>query len=124
MSDKSPHTDRIQKQFTRQAKAYADTAQARDMKSMSRVVGLTKIDHSSTTLDVACGPGRLTMALAQCAADATGIDATAALLNIARSEANVLGLENIEFLEGTALSLPFDSQSFDLVSCRAAFHHF
>jgi SAM-dependent methyltransferase len=64
------------------------------------------------------------MALAQRAADATGIDATAALLNIARSEANVLGLENIEFLEGTALSLPFERQSFDLVSCRAAFHHF
>ena len=124
VSDKNPHTDRIQKQFTRQAKAYADTAQARDIKSMNRVVELTKIDHSSTTLDVACGPGRLTMALAQCAADATGIDATAALLNIARSEANILGLENIEFIEGTALSLPFDSQSFDLVSCRAAFHHF
>lgn len=124
MLDNTTHTDRIQKQFTRQAKAYANTAQAKDIKSMHRVVGLTKVDHSSTALDVACGPGRLTMALAQCAANATGIDATAALLNIARSEADDLDLENIKFLEGTALSLPFDSDSFDLVSCRAAFHHF
>lgn len=124
MTDHDAHTDHIQAQFTRQAQAYADTKQARDLASMARLVGLTAVGPNSITLDVACGPGRFTMAFAKRASHATGFDATEALLQIARSESAELGIENIEFRQGSALELPFSEGAFDAVSCRAAFHHF
>jgi ubiquinone/menaquinone biosynthesis C-methylase UbiE len=124
MPDHDTHTDHIQAQFTRQAQAYANTEQARDLGSMASLVGLTNVDQNSITLDVACGPGRFTMAFAKCTKHAIGFDATEALLGIARSESAELGIENIEFRQGSALELPFSEGAFDVVSCRAAFHHF
>jgi SAM-dependent methyltransferase len=43
---------------------------------------------------------------------------------MARAEAEHRGLGNVEFRAGDAEELPFPDGSFDLVSCRAAFHHF
>jgi len=118
------HTEKVQRQFSRQASAYAQTKQARDVRAMAGLVKLTQADASSVTLDVACGPGRLTAAFAQQVAQAHGIDATENLLAIARSETREMGLTNIEFTHGSALDMPYPAASFDTVSCRAAFHHF
>jgi len=118
------NVDNIRKQFTRQAQAYADTEQAKDERSMAGLVewlGATAQDHS---LDVACGPGVLTRAFAQVCKTATGCDVTEALLEIAREEAAGRGLSNITFCQGNASDLPFEDDHFDIVSCRAAYHHF
>ena len=124
MSSFDPHTKQIQKQFNRQAKDYAQTNQAKDVHAMAGLVRLTKTNKSSQTLDVACGPGRLTMAFANHAKQATGLDVTENLLSIGRAEAAKLEINNIAFTYGSALDIPFDNETFDTVSCRAAFHHF
>lgn len=124
MKSLDSHTQKIQKQFNRQASEYAQTNQAKDVRAMDGLVRLTKTDHSSQTLDVACGPGRLTMAFARQAKSATGLDVTENLLDIGRTEAKKLGLDNIKFTFGSALDMPFKNNNFDTVSCRAAFHHF
>jgi ubiquinone/menaquinone biosynthesis C-methylase UbiE len=124
MSSYDSHTKNIQKQFNRQAEEYAQTKQAKDVRAMAGLVRLTKTNASSLTLDVACGPGRLTMAFANHAKQATGLDVTENLLNIARAEAAKLAIPNIVFAQGSALDIPFDNGTFDTVSCRAAFHHF
>lgn len=118
------HTEKVQKQFNRQAGAYAQTKQARDVRAMAGLVKLTRADASSRTLDVACGPGRLTAAFAQRVEQASGLDATENLLAIARQETLEMGITNIEFTHGSALDMPYPDASFDVVSCRAAFHHF
>lgn len=124
MSSFDPHTKQIQKQFNRQAKDYAQTNQAKDVRAMAGLVRLTKTSKASQTLDVACGPGRLTMAFANHAKQATGLDVTENLLSIGRAEAAKLEIDNITFTYGSALEIPFDNETFDTVSCRAAFHHF
>src|SRR5262249_34512622 len=45
-------------------------------------------------------------------------------LAMARAVAEERGQHNVEFRAGNAEQLPFGDSSFDLVSCRAAFHHF
>ena len=45
----------------------------------------------------------------------TGIDMTPEMLAKARASAAEMGAENVEFVEGEAESLPFPSQSFDVV---------
>ena len=124
MKSLDSHTKNIQKQFNRQANQYAQTKQAKDVQAMAGLVRLTKTDRNSLTLDVACGPGRLTMAFAGHAKQATGLDVTENLLDIGRTEAQKLGIDNIQFTYGSALDIPFENETFDTVSCRAAFHHF
>jgi ubiquinone/menaquinone biosynthesis C-methylase UbiE len=75
-------------------------------------------------LDVACGPGFLTLAFAQHAAEAVGVDATGTWLPRAQAEAERRGIGNVSFVEGTAEQLLFDDDCFDITACRAACHHF
>lgn len=119
-----PHVDRIRAQFTRQADVYARMRQTTDQKGLDGLVKLSGAAPGQRVLDVACGPGFLTMTFAARTAHATGFDATDAFLALARAEAERRGLANIEFRSGDAESLPFADASFDVVSCRAAYHHF
>jgi ubiquinone/menaquinone biosynthesis C-methylase UbiE len=116
--------DDIRTQFTRQADAYAASAQARDEASHTMMVEMCRPEAEGRVLDVACGPGFLTMAFARRCATAVGLDATDAMLSMARAEAVKRGVDNVRFEKGAATALPFAPASFDIVACRAAFHHF
>lgn len=120
----SDHVEQIRSQFTRQAQAYADTAQAKDDDAHSKLVALLAPDSNARVLDVACGPGFLTLAFAARCADVVGIDATDALLDIARTHARERRVTNVRFDAGDATQLPYADGAFDAVVCRAAFHHF
>ncbi|HEY8517069.1 MAG TPA: methyltransferase domain-containing protein [Candidatus Binatia bacterium] len=118
------NVDTVRAQFTRQAEIYARMRQTTDQKGLDGLVALSGAKPGDRALDVACGPGFLTMTLATRAAHATGFDATDAMLALARAEAARRGIANVEFRSGDAEALPFPDASFDVVCCRAAFHHF
>jgi ubiquinone/menaquinone biosynthesis C-methylase UbiE len=115
---------RIQAQFTRTADVYARMRQTADERSLDALVAIAAAPETARALDVACGPGFLTLALAKRCAEATGFDATDAFLALARAEAEQRGLRNVRFEQGDAEALPYPDGAFDLVTCRAAFHHF
>ena len=76
-----------------------------------RAARTTSLRPGGSALDVACGSGRLTAVLAGIAGPqgrAVGLDFSPQMLEIARRDH-----PGIEFLEGDALSLPFDDASFD-----------
>ena len=123
MSDSQPHLQKIRDQFTRQADAYIRMKQTTDEEALGRAVALTGVQPEHRVLDVACGPGFLTMVFAQRCAEAIGFDATTVFLSHAREEAARRGLQNIQFRKGDAEHLPFTNATFDVVACRAAFHH-
>ena len=52
------------------------------------------------------------------------LDATDAMLEVGRHEAESSGLKNMVFVRGYAEELPFLDESFDIVFSRLAFHHF
>ncbi len=124
MSDADRHTRRIEQQFTRQADAYCDMEQTKDQASLDLLVTLSGVDESARVLDVACGPGFLTMTFGAKCAEATGVDATPAFVEAANAEAMRRRLANTTFREGRADRLELPDDEFDLVTCRAAFHHF
>jgi demethylmenaquinone methyltransferase / 2-methoxy-6-polyprenyl-1,4-benzoquinol methylase len=67
-------------------------------------------------LDVACGTGDLSLVLARAGAGAVvGLDFCRPMLEIARCKAEADGQE-IPFVEGDALRLPFEDESFDVVT--------
>jgi len=118
------HIARVREQFTRQAEAYAGMQQTRDEASMRGLVALSGARAASRVLDVACGPGFLTLAFAGACAVARGIDATPAFVARARSLARERGVENVSFALGDVNALPEPDAAWDVVTCRAAFHHF
>ncbi|MDA1191289.1 MAG: class I SAM-dependent methyltransferase, partial [Candidatus Poribacteria bacterium] len=69
----------------------------------------------SAVLDVACGTGNTSLAMARRDADVTGLDFQPALIEHARQRVKLEGF-GIEFHEGDAQALPFEDDSFDAVS--------
>jgi ubiquinone/menaquinone biosynthesis C-methylase UbiE len=76
-------------------------------------------------LDVGCGPGSITLGLAQTVSpgSVTGIDHDAAHIEAARARAAEQGISNVSFQEGDALSLSFEDGTFDAVFENNMFIH-
>jgi demethylmenaquinone methyltransferase/2-methoxy-6-polyprenyl-1,4-benzoquinol methylase len=84
-----------------------------------RVVRLAQIKPGDRALDLCCGTGDITFALARSGADATGLDFSAQMLEVAaqRQSANLkLKTRNLKFIQGDAQQLPFPENSFDVVT--------
>ncbi|OGP81383.1 MAG: hypothetical protein A2Y95_05830 [Deltaproteobacteria bacterium RBG_13_65_10] len=118
------HTDIIREQFDRQAEAYSEMAVVRDERIIEFLIGISGVRPTDKVLDVACGPGFLTMAFAERTARAVGVDITGKFLAAAKSEAARQGLANVAFLLGDVENLHFGPATFDLALCKFAFHHF
>ena len=123
MSHENLPLERVREQFTRQADAYARMQQACDEVAFRKLVDFADATPAQTVLDVACGPGFLTMVFAAHCATVTGFDATDRFLMLARAESERRGLHNVCFDSGDAELLPYADHQFDLTVCRAAFHH-
>ena len=82
------------------------------------------LSSDAAALDIATGTGEFARALSPHVATVVGLDATDAMLEQGRKFVAEAGLENIEFQNGIVQALPFEDESFDIVSSRYAFHHF
>lgn len=118
------HSDQILDQFTRQAARFSQSPTARSEDILERILRLAHPAPSDAFLDVACGPGLLACAFAARVRHATGIDLTPAMLDLARRNQQEQRLENLSWFQGDVTALPFPGSSFDIVTCRFAFHHF
>lgn len=75
-------------------------------------------------LDVGCGGGRYTLALARLGARrAVGIDLAEASIRDAERRAAGLGIEGVEFRVGSAAEIPFADGSFDCVLLSGVLQH-
>ncbi len=75
-------------------------------------------------LDMGCGSGRFTAALASLGARQTvGVDQGLDGLNIARKYASEQKIKNIKYKKASVLNLPFKSEKFDFVFCKGVLHH-
>ncbi len=76
-------------------------------------------------LDVGCGPGTITIGLADRVAPAgvVGIDASEAPLAAARADAAAAGLGNVEFSVADGMALPFEDATFDVVHAHQVLQH-
>lgn len=125
MADLSSHNRAIVDQHDRQAPGYArlsDTLGKPDRNAVLRArIGAGPGDE---VLDVACGPGRITLDLAPHVRSVTGLDLTPGMLAQARVALDASGNANVTFLEGDAAAMPFADGTFSIVISSAAFHHF
>jgi ubiquinone/menaquinone biosynthesis C-methylase UbiE len=83
-----------------------------------------EVPSGAAVLEVAPGPGYLAIELARLGSyRIVGLDISKSFVHIATENAAKAGVQ-VTFREGNASSMPFESESFDFVCCRAAFKNF
>ncbi len=87
-------------------------------RSLARIRAIVADAPVERALDLACGTGMSTVALADHAAFVVGVDASGEMLRDARRA------PNCSYLLGHAESLPFPDESFDAVTCCSGVHWF
>lgn len=80
-----------------------------------RLARLARIGPGQHALDVCCGTGDVTFALARTGARVTGLDFSPEMLAVARHRARA-NAGVVEFVQGDALALPFAEAAFDAVT--------
>ena len=118
------HLKRVEDEFTRQAETFAAYASIAGGDVIERFRADIGDAATGKILDVACGPGAVTAALAEKAETVTAFDATPAMLEKARERCEKAGLQNVLFEQGAAESMPFEDGAFDGAVTRLALHHF
>lgn len=88
-----------------------------------RLVRLAQVGRGHRALDLCCGTGDVTFALAWTGAEAIGVDFSPAMLAVAERRAARLGSAaeierrgRVQFIEGDVLRLPFAASEFDAVT--------
>jgi ubiquinone/menaquinone biosynthesis C-methylase UbiE len=123
MDSHTDHDLKIIDQFTRWAKPFADLPIHAEQEAMASSLSACAVTADMAVLDVACGPGIITCALAAQANRVVGIDLTPAMVAQAKERQEAAGLTNVTWQVGNATDLPFADGSFDRVVTRYSFHH-
>lgn len=114
----------VQEQFGKTAAHYLTSKPHAKGKSLERLVELTSPEKDWRVLDVATGGGHVAYTFAPHVARVWATDITQEMLDMVKAEAGKRGLANLRTTYAKAEALPFEDESFDLVTCRIAPHHF
>lgn len=115
----------IQKAFGEQAQGFdAGNYHLSKAEYQEYMIKRTEPESTDNLLEVAAGTCICGRAFAPYVKQVTCLDATSAMLEVGKKEAEHTGISNITFVKGIAEELPFLDNSFDIVISRLAFHHF
>ena len=125
MIKQDEHNKLIMDQFSKQAVPFSKKVPAHSNEAAFKlIIGTMGINKQDTVLDVACGPGMLTCAVAESAGHVTGVDLVPAMIEQARLLQRKKKLKNLDWQIGDVSRLPFADASFSSVLTRFSFHHF
>lgn len=114
----------VQQQFGDKAAAYATSPVHAKGYSLGRLVELLNPQPEWQALDIATAAGHTAHTIAPHVAHVIATDITPQMLPKAAELATEKGLTNITTQVADAEELPFEDDTFDLVTCRIAPHHF
>jgi SAM-dependent methyltransferase len=80
----------------------------------AKLVKFAEVTAGQRVLDVACGTGVVAITAARAGGKVSGLDLTPKLLERARENAAIAGVD-VDFVEGDAEALPYPDASFDVV---------
>src|SRR6476661_8342990 len=118
MAERS-NADEVRSRFGATAERVAEHAGQQIEAVRKQLQAFVAPSGDERALDVGTGAGTLALALAPLVREVVGADIVAELLERARAQAPA----NVTFVEGDAMSLPFETGSFDLACTRRTLHH-
>jgi len=117
------HHDQVADAFGSTAAAYLTShvhATGADLQTLAAAISATP---GATVLDMGCGAGHASFAVAPHAQTVVAYDIAPQMLATVADAARERGLANVRIQQGAAESLPFDDASFDWVISRMSAHH-
>lgn len=110
--------------FSRYAQRYVESSVHAELGELGLLVSLAEPQPHWRALDVATGGGHTALAFAPHVAEVIAYDLSTQMLAAARRHLEAKGASNTRYIAGDAERLPFAPESFDLITCRVAIHHF
>jgi ubiquinone/menaquinone biosynthesis C-methylase UbiE len=110
--------------FGGRAARYTTSPAHTDAEVLGRVVTLAAARPDWRVLDIATGTGHTAFALAGHVRSVVGTDLTPEMLQEAVRLRAARGIPNVRFLLADVHALPCPSETFQLITCRRAAHHF
>ena len=110
--------------FGERASFYTTSAVHKDKAILDRLVALARVNPTDRVLDVATGTGHTAFAFAPHAQEVIATDITPEMLSEGEKLRAENGFVDVTFQLADAHDLPFENDSFDIVTCRRAAHHF
>ena len=117
------HDQQTHQQFGTVAAAYLTSSVHAQGADLTRVAAHVSQTPAAKVLDLGCGAGHLSFAMAPHAASVVAVDLSQAMLEVVATEAHQRGLGNIAVEQASAESLPFADAGFDYVCTRFSAHH-
>ncbi len=112
------------KQFTQWADNYDNPLTSITFQQTnSHIVKLLNPKPDSSLLDVGCGSGILIQKLLSLNRDIKlfGLDITPKMVEVAKKK--FTNNSNIKIIQGSAIKMPYEDNSFNFVTCASSFHH-
>lgn len=119
----SPQEDRVAAQFGAVAADYVTSPAHATGEDLAQLTALAEQHPSGRALDLGCGGGHASFAIAPHCRTVTAFDLSRAMLDAVTGEAARRALPNIETSQGSVAALPFADARFDLVVSRYSAHH-
>ena len=116
--------DDVRSSFARVAANYTRTSFHTSSERLQEVLDLTRPKPGDLALDVATGTGNTAFALAPYVRRVIGVDVTPEMLDQARRLTAERAIKNVDWVLADAAKLPFQDETFDVYTVRAAPHHF
>ncbi|MBT4511852.1 MAG: methyltransferase domain-containing protein [Chloroflexi bacterium] len=112
----------VRQLFGKKSQEYSTSSLLADERNLALLLKLAEITKNDRILDIATGTGFLAVAISNTGAELIATDFTMAMLEKAKV---ALGNQNNTVLAlADAARMPFAAESFDVVTCRIAVHHF
>ncbi len=112
------------KQFAETASAYSNSAIHAKGADLGLILELLSDIKDKKALDIATGAGHTAITLAKAGAEVVATDITVEMLEQTQINAKKESLSNVTCKLADAEDLRFADNSFDIVTCRIAAHHF
>lgn len=117
------HEAQVAGRFGPRAADYLTSAAHATGDDLAALADLARAHGGAAALDLGCGGGHATYALAPHVAAITAFDLSEDMLGAVAGEARRRGLANIRTEQGSVQALPFRDAGFDLVVSRFSAHH-
>jgi ubiquinone/menaquinone biosynthesis C-methylase UbiE len=114
----------VRSRFAPVAANYSRASFHTSSERLQEVLDLGRPQKGDLVLDVATGTGNTAFALAPHVRRVIGLDLTREMLDQARRITAERSITNVDWVIGDAAALPFQDDTFDLYTVRAAPHHF
>ncbi|MFC2095437.1 class I SAM-dependent methyltransferase [Candidatus Bipolaricaulota bacterium] len=125
MTGAASYEERAKAIFGQRADHYTTSVAHTDQQVLGRLVKIADPKRNWRVLDIGTGTGHTALAFAPHVREVVGLDLTEEMLNEARKLAEERNVDNVTFLIADVHRLPRElDESFDLVTCRRAAHHF